>query len=146
MSYPEISDEEREEILSEVAQLREWLEQHQVADQDFLRQAMIDGLRQFEFRLSRVRWFGYGYALNSLKDVIGAYFALERGYLDDGSMPIIGATLQKVGEGLKSIYQKAGFAKDAVERTDFIIRAYGAASIYMNAHSGGVTGLLTFSG
>lgn len=146
VSYPLLDDEERSELLIDVGNLIEWLEDHQLSDQDFIRQALIEGLVQFQFRLKRVRWLGYGFALESLKEVIGAYFALERGYVDDGSMPLIGAVLQKVGEGLTKIYRKAGVAKEATDRADFLLKAYGAASLYAHANAGGIAGLLTFSG
>lgn len=146
ISYPSLGPEERNEILQEVATLLGWLEDHQLQDRDFLRQAMIDGLKQFRFRLERVRWLGYGYALCSLKEVIGAYLALHRDYVDDGSMPMVGATLKKVEEGIRTIYQKAGVVKEFVETADFFVKAYGVAAMYVNASTGGIAGLLTFQG
>jgi hypothetical protein len=49
-------------------------------------------------------------------------------------------------EGLRAIYTAAGVAKDAVERADFILKAYGAASMAAHVKIGGIAGLLTFSG
>ncbi|WP_133365034.1 hypothetical protein [Qipengyuania sediminis] len=146
VSYPRLSDEERETLLTEVGTLTDWLEEHQLQEQDFIRQALIEGLIHFHFRLKRVRWLGYGFALESLKEVIGAYMALERSYVDDGSMPMVGALLQKVSEGLKRIYDIAGVAKETTDRADFLLKAYGAASLYAHANAGGVAGLLTFGG
>lgn len=146
VSYPKLSEDERVEIVALVDELLGWLDDHQISEQDFIRQALIDGLLQFRFRLERVRWLGYGYAIESLKEVIGAYLALERGFVDDGSMPVVKAMLQKVGEGIKAIYASAGVAKDATDRADFLLKAYGAASMYANANTGGVAGLLTFGG
>lgn len=144
IKYPKLTPEERDEVLELVDEMIEWLRKHQLTDQDFIRQAIIDGLAQFRFRLERVRWLGYGYAIESLREVIGAYFALERGFVDDGSMPVVEATLKKVAEGVKKIYEKVGVVKEATEHADFLLKAYGAASLYANANAGGIAGLLTF--
>lgn len=146
VSYPSLDAEERGEIIDLVAELLAWLEAQQLSEMDFVRQAIIDGLKQFQFRIERVQWLGWGYSLQALKDVIGAYLALERGFIDDGSMPVAEAMLKKVGIGLRQIYQKAGVAKDATETAGFLLKAYGAASLYLTAQTGGLAGLLTFSG
>ncbi|PCD02663.1 hypothetical protein COC42_14835 [Sphingomonas spermidinifaciens] len=143
VSYPALSDAERADVIGLVDELLTWLEDIQIAENDFIRQALIDGLRQFSFRLERVEWLGWGYTVASLRDVIGAYLALERGLPNDGSAPQADAIVRKVGAGLKGIYERVGFAKDAVERADFILKAYGAASLYVHSH-GGIAGLLTF--
>ncbi|SFK71871.1 hypothetical protein [Caulobacter sp. UNC279MFTsu5.1] len=143
VSYPVLSEEEREDVLSQVADLTKWLEEIQVGEHDFIRQAIIDGLRQFSFRLSRIEWLGWGYSVASLKDVIGAYLALERGTPTDGSNPQAEAVLKRLGAALKSIYRSAGVTKDVVERGDFLLKAYGAASLFVHSHHG-IAGLLTF--
>jgi hypothetical protein len=142
--YPMLDEAERSEVLDLTHNLLEWLSDHQLSEQDFIRQALIDGLTEFNFRLQRVEWLGFGYTLEGLRDVIGAYFALERGHNDEVEMPLVGATLKKVSEGLSKIYEKAGVAKDATETADFLLRAYGAAALYTNGNAGGVAGLLTF--
>lgn len=146
VSYPKLGVEEQKEVLACVDELLVWLTDHQLVEQDFLREAMINGLKQFRFRLERLEWLGSGYAIESLKEVIGAYFALERGHVDDGSMPIVSATLKKVAEGLQDIYSKVGVAKEATDKADFLLKAYGAASLYAHANAGGIVGLLTFGG
>lgn len=146
VSYPKLSEDECEQVIEQVDQLLIWLKEHQISEQDFIRQALIDGLSQFRTRLERVQWLGYGYAIEGLRDVIGAYFALERSFIDDQSMPVVEATLKKMSEGLKSIYNHIGVAKDAVEKADFLLKAYGAAALYTNANVGGIAGLLTFEG
>lgn len=146
VSYPSLNEEERDELLAQVRTLLEWLEDRQLNEKDFIRQALIDGLRQFEFRVQRLRWLGWGYTLESLKDVISAYMALERGFVDDNSNPMVAATLKKVRDALRAIYTTAGVAKDTVESAEFILKAYGAASMIINAKIGGIAGFLTFSG
>lgn len=146
VSYPALSDEDRASLISEVDELLAWLTEHQLAEQDFIRQALIDGLRQLRFRVERLSWLGWGYTIASLKDVLAAYMALERGYVDDGSQPMTGATIKKTLEKLKKIYAGLGVAKEAVDRGDFILRAYGAATLIAHAKTGVVAGLLTYGG
>lgn len=126
IQYPKLSDEERDELLSEIATLRIWLESHQLQEQDFIRQTLIDGLRQLHFRVSRVKWLGWGYTLESLREVIAAYMALERGIPDEGIDPTAEAVLKKVSGFVKSFYEKTQVAKGMVETGDFMLRAYGA--------------------
>lgn len=142
--YPKLSDDERDEILKITEDLLSFLREHQLEKHDFIRQALIDGLEQFAFRLNRLKWLGWGYSLEALKDVIGAYLALERGFDAESDGQMIDATLRKVAGALKSIYSRAGTTKQAVETADFFLRAYGTAAIYINSTSGGVSGLLTF--
>lgn len=146
IKYPKLTDDEREDILGLSRDLLLFLHEHQLEDQDFIRQALIDGLEQFIFRLERLRWLGWGYSLEALKDVIGAYLALEHGFDPKDGNQMIDATLRKVAGSLKSIYAKAGTAKEVVDTADFILKAYGTAAIYLNASSGGINGLLTFGG
>lgn len=146
IQYPLLSTDEREEILELANELNAWLVDHQLNEQDFIRQALINGLDEFIFRLERLRWLGWGYSLEALKDVIGAYLALEKGFVDDNSMPMVDATLKKVAGGIRAIYEKAGVAKDVTETSGFMLKAYGTAAAFLNASTGGVQGLLTFGG
>lgn len=145
VSYPALTPDEREEVLGHVAELVSWLEEIQLSERDFIRQSIIDGLKQFSFRLERIEWLGWGYTVTSLKDVVGAYFALERGLPEDGSAPQAEAILKKVNAAVAWIYKKTGTAKDIVERGDFLLKVYGAASLYVNSHHG-ISGVLTFGG
>jgi hypothetical protein len=143
VSYPKLSNDELTELLGQIDDLTTWLEEHQTKEQDFIRQAILDGVRQFRFRLERIGWFGWGYTLESLRDVIGAYMALERGLPAQGVDPVAEAVLKKVGAFVKDFYEKTKFAKDVVDTGDFMLRAYGAVSLL--AHGGSVAGLLTSS-
>jgi hypothetical protein len=144
IKYPLLNDAERDQILILVNDLMNWLETLQLTDRDFIRQAILDGLKQFHFRLERVGWLGWGYTVESLKDVIGAYFALERGVPLDGGDPQAEAILKKVSAGIRVIYEKVGMAKDITENADFMLKAYGAASVIMHVAKNGINGLLTF--
>lgn len=144
--YKSLDNEKVTELLDDVSQLIGWLQDQQISERDFIRQALLEGLKEFQFRLIRLRWLGLGFALNGLKDVIFAYMALERGFVDDGSMPIIDALLKKTETILKSVYSQSGFAKDIVERGDFLLRMYGATSMFIDATSVGSVALLTHQG
>lgn len=139
---PKLDVRERDELISQLDELLTWLSSHQLAEQDFIRQALIDGLKQFRFRLEKMRWVGWGYTLAGLRDVIGAYLALERGSLQIENSTHA-AILKKVGELIKSAYSKLGAVKEMSERGDFILRAYGAYSLVAQS---GVAGLLSVAG
>lgn len=139
VKYPRLSDEEVEELLADVDELLGWLRGHQLNERDFVRQALIEGLERFRFRLKRVGWLGWGYTLESLREVIGAYMALERG-LDPTSDPVADAALKKTSAFVKGFYDKTQAFKGLVETGDFLLRAYGAAALATT--SGGLAGLL----
>jgi len=121
--YPKLNAEEQAELLSVVDELLIWLRDFQIKEQDFIRQVIIDGLEQFRFRVERVSWIGWGYTLESLREVIGAYLALERG-LDPHAAPDGGAVLKKVEAGLKFVFDKVGLAKDTTEKVQWLIEGY----------------------
>jgi hypothetical protein len=143
--YPKLDEDELSEILEMVDTLIGWLDQHQLSEQDFIRQALLDGLRQLKFRLERIKWLGWGYTLQGLRDVISAYFALEHGFPRDGSNPPAEAMLKQVSDFTKDFLQKAGVVKETVELGEFMLKAYGAVQL---ALAGGtkVAGFLTFTG
>lgn len=129
ISYAKISQDEVGEIESEITTLLEWLRAHQISEQDFVRQALIEGLERFLFRLTKLQWVGWGYALNSLREVIGAYLLLERGGIDASANPDAAAILQKVGGLIKSLYNKVGAAKEVQEKGEWLVKMYGLGSL-----------------
>lgn len=141
VSYPKLSDDEISKLLVDVAELESWLMEHQLAENDFIRQALIDGLASFRFRLERLGWLGWGYTTKSLRDVIAAYFALERTVPTATTSPDAEAMLRKVGGALEQIFLKAKVVKDVVAVGDVMIRAYGALSLVW--HHTPVAGYLT---
>lgn len=144
-SYPKLDGEELAEILSLVEELSSWMEERQLRENDFVRQAIIDGLDQFHFRLSRIEWVGWGYSLQALRDVIGAYLALERGTPDLAAAPDADAVLRKVASLVSSVFDKIKVTKEFVETGDFMLKAYGATTLLIQGKQG-IAGLLTFSG
>jgi|GEM_PF-1096471 len=143
VAYRRLEETELAEILSQTANLLEWLEEHQLEDQDFIRQAMIDGVERFQFRLERLSWVGWGYTLDSLRDVIAAYMLLEREGIDPQTHPNAAAILKKVGGVIQAVYQKVATAKDMAETGDWLLKAYGAGSLVYQAGRPLIAGLLT---
>lgn len=134
INYPKLDKGEQAQLVLEIAELESWLKEHQIVEQDFIRQALLDGVSQFKFRLERVGWLGWGYTISSLRDVISAYMALERGFPDANISPDAGAILMKTKAAIGVVFEKMKFAKDAWETGDFALKAYGAASLMLQAH------------
>lgn len=129
ISYRKLSPEEIAELSDQVSELLKWLHEHQLAQNDFIRQALIEGLDQVLFRLRRFQWLGWGYTIDSLKDVIAAYMMLERQGIDPAVNPDAAAMLNKVGTVIKFVYGKLEKGKAIYETGDWLLKAYGAASL-----------------
>jgi hypothetical protein len=144
-AYPKLTEDELAELVTVVDDLISWLKDHQLKEQDFIRQAILEGLGQFRFRLERVGWVGWGYTLQSLRDVIGAYLALERGMPDTNREPAADAVLLKTAALVKAVYTKVNVVKGAVETGDFLLKAYGAFALASQGPVG-IRALLTYAG
>lgn len=142
-SYPKLDEVELAEIIDLVDQLLDWLNEHQLSEQDFIREAIIVGLSTLRFRLTRIHWLGWGFALQSLKDVIYAYFALERGFPEPDQNTTAAASLKKIHEFVKQVFEKTNFIKEGVETGDFMLRAFGAVHLAI-AGKQTVAGLITY--
>lgn len=129
VAYRKLSAGELAELDNTVAELIKWLQQHQIVEQDFIRQALIDGLGNLQFRLARLRWLGWGYTLDSLREVIAAYMLLERQAPDPRANPDAEVVLRKVGAVIKEVYEKVHVVKTAAETGDWLLKAYGAATL-----------------
>ena len=140
--YHRLETHEQDLIISEVSELTVWLNKIQSEEKDFIRQAIIDGLTEFEFRLKRLHWFGSGYPIESLRDIIHAYLALEgaKGLSENGK-ELSDAILLKTKLFLKKVLEIVELAKDNTERADWMLRAYGAVSA-LNDGAVTISGLL----
>ncbi len=142
ISYHLFTAEERSEILGEVRELIGWLENVQSEEKDFVREALIHGLKDFEFRLDRLEWFGTGYSIDSLRAVIHAYMALEgAGIQSENGQELMDAILAKTKAFMLKVLNTIDVAKDTTERADWALRAYGAISALSDGSST-VAGLL----
>lgn len=141
-SYRKLSQEELSELILTVEELLGWLNDHQISQQEFIRQSLVEGLEQLRFRLQKLQWLGWGYTLESLKEVIAAYMFLERQDLPANRNPDAEAALMKVGAAIKVVYEKIQVAKTAAETGDWLLKAYGAAALAQQAYPS-IRGLLT---
>ncbi|WP_146763782.1 hypothetical protein [Brevundimonas diminuta] len=142
VAYRKLSDAEIEELDVQVAALSDWLKDHQLSEQDFIRQALIEGLEHLRFRMARLTWLGWGYTLESLREVISAYMLLERGGIDPKQNPEAAVMLQKVGTVIKAVYDKVSAAKSVAETGDWLIRAYGAGTLLYQTGKPVIRGLI----
>lgn len=142
--YPDLTPEERVEVSELVDELLGWLREKQLSERDFVRQSLIEGLEAFKFRLDRLDWFGWGYSIESLREVIAAYMALERG-LDPVANPDAGAVLKKTAGFLQSVFGYAEKGKKVADTADWIVDCYRYVSLVAPAASGYIAGLLTSS-
>ena len=139
--YPRLSEVDAREIVAAVDELIGWLNEMQLRESDFIRQAIIDGLIQFRFRLQRLKWLGTGYAISSLRDVISAYLILEQGVHDPNLTPDAAAVIKKTGTLISSAFQKVGVAKSVFETAGWGLKMYGATQIAI-ATKQGLSGFL----
>ena len=129
VSYPLLTEEQRDEILRETNDLREWLSDIQSEEKDFVRQALIEGLDSFIFRLERLEWLGHGYILDGLKEVIHAYLSVQGARVsDEGGAELQDAILARSKGAITRVLQVFDLAKENVDRADWALRAYGAVS------------------
>jgi hypothetical protein len=144
-SYPKLTEEEANELRQLVSRLLGWLRRLQLSDRDFIRESLIEGLEQFQFRLDHLSWFGWGYSIQSLRDVILAYLTLERGMVPQEN-PDAGAVLKRLNVLLRRVYKLATHGREATETYDWVIGCYhfavGAAAGPALGH---IAGLLTKS-
>ncbi|NKE46070.1 hypothetical protein HB662_14885 [Roseomonas frigidaquae] len=142
--YVRLTDAEIEELLGEVNLLIEWLSEHQLREQDFFRASIIEGLLVFRFRLERLRWLGWGYSLQALREVIAAYLALH-GHVNLEAEPLTDAMLRKVAAYVGRVVKAAQFVKDTAETGQFMLQAYGAITLISQGKET-IAGLLSYGG
>lgn len=143
--YEVPDDAELAEIITEIEALIGWLSDINLTDKDFIRESLIEGLQGFLFRISRVGYFGWPDAFESLKAVITAYMALERGMPDPNASPPYEAAAKKVSEFLLKTFERVKFTKEATEVGDWLLRGYGALQAIGHAQPA-IAGLLTHAG
>ena len=142
--YVKLNADEIVELVVDVDKLLEWLHEHQLREQDFFRASIIEGLTIFRFRLERLSWLGWGYALHALRDVISAYLAYH-GHAHLQAEPATDAILRKVVAYVGRVCKAAHVARDAAETAEFMLKAYGAVSLIAQGKQS-IAGLLTYGG
>ena len=139
--FPRLEDNEVQQTLADVEQLESWLVEHQLNEHDFIRQAILDGLKEFKFSLRMVRWVGWGYSLESLRQVIHAYMALETEMMHS-PQPDAEALLKKVKAVVGSFIEKANHASATIQTGQLALQFYGAASLLLSGKQAAI-GLLS---
>lgn len=143
VKYPKLSQEELTSISVDIIFLIDELSKLQLKEEDFIRQAILSGLKQFKFRIDHFKWLGCGYTIDGLKEVIGAYLILEKNINinkhDDNEYTKI---YSKLTNSLKNISEKISFTKDIYEKGEWILKIYGAVELIAKAKEP-VTKLLT---
>jgi hypothetical protein len=140
--YPKLTPEEADELRALVNQLLSWLRRLQLSERDFIRESLIEGLEQFQFRLVHLEWFGWGYTIQSLRDVILAYLTLERG-VDPQASPDAAAVLKRLSVLFRRVYQYGSAGKDATDTANWAIACYNFTIATAGPALGYVAGLLT---
>jgi hypothetical protein len=141
VSYEVLSSEDRENLVNDVSELILWLQNIQSEDKDFIREALIEGLSNFLFRLDRLEWFGSGYTIQSLKEVIGAYLALQGIAATDDGNELITAMMMKTKALVLRAFELLKVAKDVSDTAGWGLKAYGAISLIGDG-SATISGLL----
>lgn len=131
---PKLSVEEKDILLAQVDVLLSWLVEHQLHEKDFIRQVLIDGIVQFRFRLDRINWLGWGYAIESLREVISAYMALENG-IDASTAPDAAVMLKKLAGFVEVVFAKIATTRQTIGDSAFMILAYEEVSKYAVGNS-----------
>ena len=143
ISYPKLTDEQIQDLLNDIDLLLTWLHEHQLSEQDFIRQAIIEGLEHLQFRLSCLSWLGWEFSQKALKEVIGAYLLLHHTIShNQNSLPEANAVLMKVSSFLEKANSRIKWAKDVHGSAKFLLELYGGAHIIGDVTSA-VAGLLT---
>ncbi|MEZ5922654.1 MAG: hypothetical protein R3C60_15075 [Parvularculaceae bacterium] len=137
---PKVDEKEQRALLEQTDELLSWLQNHQLREQDFIRQSIIYGLLQFKFSIEKLRWVGWGYSLKSLRDVIAAYLVLERGHIPDQEDTTYDAMLKLTMKYIKATYERLKIAREITETGDFLLKAYGAWTLI--SHAPGISGII----
>lgn len=145
IKYKKLNEEELSELTDIVEDLLIWLNEHQLYEQEFIRQALIEGLENLQFRLKHIQWLGWGYTLESVREVISAYMMLERDQIKNNANPDAEAMLKKVASALRVIHSRIQNVKSASETADWLLRMYAATHLAQN-HLPVVKGFLTSGG
>lgn len=143
-SYKKLKDDEIASLMANIGDLTTWLAEHEKFEADFIRQALIEGLSELEFRLKYVEWLGWSYASESLREVVSAYMALDRGIPPDARDPQLEALFLKMNGFLSRTWDVLGTTRDGFDRIDVAVRIYALAHMVSDVQT--ISGLLPYIG
>lgn len=140
--YIKITPDIREDLINDINALLKWLEEKQLSEADFVRQALIDGLYTVRFKLDRFEWFGRLYCIKSMKEVISAYLILEGMTPEDSSQPDMEAMLKKTMIIVQKFNDTFSLVKSVADTAKFVLAVYGGTVLVEKAPHLGATLLL----
>lgn len=123
--YDQPTPEQISELSKLADDLRTWLHEHQLEEQDFIRACLIDGINRFMFRLEKLEWVGWGYTLEGLRDVIGTYLTLQ-GKIDIEQEPIAAAAVMKLGSLLAKVSEFVSAGREGADNLDAVVKVLRA--------------------
>jgi len=126
VSYPKVSPQEITEFLGLIDAYLAELATNQ-DDHPFVRQAITDGLKAFQFQLKHIRWAGAGYMLSAFQAVMLTYDRSRYAFESDADLDASAAL-----KGLRSIINSVGAklkeAREASETAKWVWEGYRALS------------------
>lgn len=118
---PRLTDEEVSELLHETEIFRIFLEELQSEEKDFIRQSIIDGVREFELSLKHFRWVGWAQCFQSFKQTYLTYRILETGdHPNYSSHPRYSEALKSARSLVRRFLDVANRAKTDKEAIEFL--------------------------
>lgn len=126
IKYPKPTPDEIKSVIAEADNLLEYLALLQLTDGDFCRQATIEGIRMFRFRLAYLKWLGANYSRVGLQSVAGAGLALATFNGQSATNSNNAEAVQRVIGFVKRSYETLHTTKEVTETADFLVKAFAA--------------------
>lgn len=115
---PKISDDDRARLLTISTEILKELNALQGQESEFLRQVMIEGLEQLQYRLLRLRWLGWGYTREAIDRLLMLYRELT----------ITAPEVAQSGDMVAAFHSLKDAAVNIVERLKTVKDRYEAAT------------------
>jgi hypothetical protein len=145
-SFIRLSEDAVTVLLEEADALIEHLKLHQLTDGDFLREATIDGLNLFRFRLQHFRWVGVHYIAGSLRAVSAGALGLRTIQAGRRRKPTETVEMvERITSFVKKAYIGLHAAKDFADNVDFLTKSFDAGNAVIHVAMKTVP-LLTYAG
>lgn len=130
---PKVSDDDRARLLTISTELLRELDALQGQESEFLRQVMIEGLEQLQYRLLRLRWLGWGYTREAIDRLLMLYRELTITAPEVAQSGDMVAVFHALKDTAIDIMDRPKTVKDRYEATTFPLtiasHAYAVYSI-----------------
>ena len=126
ISYPQLTESEAEELITLIDR---YLDEVALADEEpeFIRRAITDGLRQFQFQLRHMGWMGAGYALAAFREVMLIYEFVHRQHPSSDNVDAVGV-LRGLGAIVAKFKERVDAAKGWADTAETVWKAYQVGS------------------